>query len=126
MKVETQSMTSTPIEEEPHVLPETTKISRSPQPFFVDVCGYDKHLWRELEYVISDMNCYSTHMMQYMLAKMLIATERLLEGVYKYILYIRIYYTNTYSKYLYAYIHTYIFYSHYIYLASTRVKLELK
>jgi hypothetical protein len=56
-------------------------IYRSPQPFFVDVCGYDTHLWRELEYVISDMNCYSTHMMQYMLAKMLIATERLLEGM---------------------------------------------
>lgn len=69
-----------PIEIESHVLPETAKNDRSPQPFFVDICGYDKHLWRELEYVISDMNCYSTHMMQYMLAKMLIATERLQDG----------------------------------------------
>jgi hypothetical protein len=75
-------ITSLPIGEiEPHIIElEAVKSNRSPQPFFVDVCGYDKHLWRELEYVISDMNCYSTHMMQYMLAKMIIATERLLDG----------------------------------------------
>ena len=28
---------------------------RSPRTFFIDVCGFDKLLWHELEYVISDM-----------------------------------------------------------------------
>ena len=46
--------------------------------FFVGTCEYDERLWRELEYVISDMNCYCTHLMQYMLAKMVLASERIL------------------------------------------------
>ena len=45
--------------------------------FFVSICGYDEQLWRELEYVFSDMNCYATHLLQYLLAKMVLATERL-------------------------------------------------
>ena len=48
--------------------------------FFVETCGYDERLWRELEYVISDMNCYSTPLMQYMLAKMVLAPERVVAG----------------------------------------------
>ena len=27
----------------------------SPKKFFISICGYDQQLWRELEYVISDM-----------------------------------------------------------------------
>jgi hypothetical protein len=45
--------------------------------FFTSSLGYDKQLWLELEYVISDMNTYVTHLMSYILAKMLFATERL-------------------------------------------------
>lgn len=33
----------------------TNNESPSPKKFFLDICGYDKQLWRELEYVISDM-----------------------------------------------------------------------
>ena len=49
--------------------------------FFTRICGYDEQLWRELEYVFSDMNCYSTHLLQYLLAKMVLATERLITSM---------------------------------------------
>eukprot|EP01041_Mallomonas_annulata_P005246 gene5246-10496_t len=38
-----------------------------------DSRGCDIQLWRELEYVISDTNCYSTHLVRYLVAKMLMA-----------------------------------------------------
>ena len=47
-----------------------------PRAFFRAVCGLDQKLWHELEYVISDMNTYSPHLMSYMLAKLLFATKR--------------------------------------------------
>lgn len=47
-----------------------------PKYFFLEICHFDKQLWKELEYVISDMNCFVPHLLQYLLAKMLFATER--------------------------------------------------
>jgi len=41
-----------------------------------DLQGCDTQLWLELEYVISDMNCYSTHLVRYLLAKMLLEACR--------------------------------------------------
>ncbi len=32
--------------------------------FFCEEWGYDQQLWDELEYVISDMNCYVCHLLQ--------------------------------------------------------------
>ena len=37
---------------------------------------YDDQLWRELEYLISDMNCFSTHLLQYFVAKLVDAEKR--------------------------------------------------
>lgn len=37
--------------------------------YFLDVLGYEKTLWFELEYVISDMNCFSIHLLRYLHAK---------------------------------------------------------
>jgi hypothetical protein len=36
-------------------IPVSKKTKTSPRKFFLDICGYDKVLWHELEYVISDM-----------------------------------------------------------------------
>lgn len=41
--------------------------------FFVKTLGYSKTFWYELEYVISDMNCYSTHLLRYLHAKWIVA-----------------------------------------------------
>ena len=49
-----------------------------PKAFFSQM-GYDLMLWYELEYCISDMNCYLPHFLHYMLAKLLFATERLVK-----------------------------------------------
>jgi hypothetical protein len=49
-----------------------------PKAFFASM-GYDMMLWYELEYCISDMNCYVPHFLHYMLAKLLFATERLIK-----------------------------------------------
>ena len=32
--------------------------------FFVEILGYDIQFWREMEYLISDMNCFVTHLVQ--------------------------------------------------------------
>ena len=32
--------------------------------FFVEILGYDIQFWREIEYLISDMNCFVTHLVQ--------------------------------------------------------------
>jgi hypothetical protein len=45
--------------------------------FFVERCAFDDTFLAELEYVISDMNCFSTHLLQYLFAKMVLAAERL-------------------------------------------------
>ena len=37
---------------------------------------YDAQLWRELEYLISDMNAFATHLLQYLIAKVLCAETR--------------------------------------------------
>ena len=50
-----------------------------PKAFFTKNLGYDMMLWYELEYCISDMNCYLPHFLHYMLAKLLFATERLVK-----------------------------------------------
>eukprot|EP01038_Epipyxis_sp_PR26KG_P005964 gene5964-8218_t len=49
----------------------------NPKSFFMKELGYDKELWIVLEYVISDMNCYSTHLLRYLYAKIYAATERM-------------------------------------------------
>lgn len=36
-------------------IPVSKKTKNSPRKFFLNICGYDKLLWHELEYVISDM-----------------------------------------------------------------------
>ncbi len=43
--------------------------------YFLDVLGYEKSLWFEMEYVISDMNCFSTHLLRYLHAKWLSACK---------------------------------------------------
>lgn len=55
----------------------------TPKRFFCHHLGYDDQLWRELEYVISDMNTYVPHLLQYTLAKMLTATIRVIEKRFK-------------------------------------------
>jgi hypothetical protein len=47
-----------------------------PKRLFKMLFPRDTVLWSELEYLISDMNCYSSHLMKYLLAKVLIAEER--------------------------------------------------
>ena len=47
-----------------------------PRAFFRSACQLDEKLWHELEYVISDMNTCISHLMSYMLAKLLFAAER--------------------------------------------------
>jgi hypothetical protein len=37
--------------------------------YFLDILGYNKALWFELEYVVSDMNCYVSHLLRYLHAK---------------------------------------------------------
>ena len=32
--------------------------------FFLETLGYDIQFWREMEYLISDMNCFVTHLLQ--------------------------------------------------------------
>lgn len=38
--------------------------------------GHDLQLWQELEYVISDMNCHSTHLLRYLFAKLQLSCQR--------------------------------------------------
>eukprot|EP00602_Paraphysomonas_sp_CaronLab_P005947 CAMPEP_0185035098 /NCGR_PEP_ID=MMETSP1103-20130426/25846_1 /TAXON_ID=36769 /ORGANISM="Paraphysomonas bandaiensis, Strain Caron Lab Isolate" /LENGTH=296 /DNA_ID=CAMNT_0027572023 /DNA_START=308 /DNA_END=1198 /DNA_ORIENTATION=+ len=47
-----------------------------PKRFFCGLFPTDEMLWYELEYLISDMNCYLPHLMKYLLAKLLSAAER--------------------------------------------------
>jgi hypothetical protein len=47
-----------------------------PRAFFRSACRLDQTLWHELEYVISDMNTCISHLMGYLLAKLLFAAER--------------------------------------------------
>lgn len=47
-----------------------------PRNFFLHDCGLDDQLWRELEYVISDMNCFAPHLMSYLFAKVAAAVGR--------------------------------------------------
>eukprot|EP00668_Euglena_longa_P003274 GGOE01003829.1.p1 GENE.GGOE01003829.1~~GGOE01003829.1.p1 ORF type:complete len:233 (-),score=37.77 GGOE01003829.1:184-882(-) len=49
----------------------------TPRPFFTAARGADAELWGELEYVISDMNCISNHLLAYLKAKWLLAHQRL-------------------------------------------------
>ena len=44
--------------------------------FFVHRCGYDRLFLKEMEYVISDMNCTLPHMLYYLMAKMSLASHR--------------------------------------------------
>lgn len=49
--------------------------------FFIKSLGYPKMFWYELEYVLSDMNCYSTHLLRYLHAKWIVAfRNKYLEG----------------------------------------------
>ena len=49
----------------------------SPQEFFQQrFPRSDEVLWEQLEYVISDMNCFSAHLFKYLLAKMTLAATR--------------------------------------------------
>jgi hypothetical protein len=43
--------------------------------YFLDELGYPKTLWFELEYVISDMNCFSIHLLRYLHAKWFAACQ---------------------------------------------------
>ena len=47
-----------------------------PKAFFLEGCGLDQKLYDEMEYVISDMNTFSPHLLRYMLAKLLFAAQR--------------------------------------------------
>lgn len=53
-----------------------------PKKFFYDILNLDKLLWKELEYVISDMNCFSTHLVRYLMAKLLSAIDRCKKDVH--------------------------------------------
>lgn len=44
---------------------------QSPKSFFLKTLGHAKSFWFEMEYVLSDMNCYSTHLLRYLHAKWL-------------------------------------------------------
>jgi hypothetical protein len=48
----------------------------SPRDFFCTSCGLDSLFWHQLEYVLSDMNCFAPHLMQYTLAKIVEAVNR--------------------------------------------------
>lgn len=48
----------------------------SPRDFFCTSCGLDLLFWHQLEYVLSDMNCFAPHLMQYTLAKIVEAVNR--------------------------------------------------
>ncbi len=48
----------------------------SPRDFFCESCGLDETFWHQLEYVLSDMNCYVPHMLLYTLAKIVEAVNR--------------------------------------------------
>ena len=48
----------------------------SPRDFFCSSCGLDSLFWHQLEYVLSDMNCFVPHLMQYTLAKIVEAVHR--------------------------------------------------
>lgn len=41
--------------------------------------GYDVQFWYEIEYLISDMNAYSTHLLQYLMSKLIEAHKRKLK-----------------------------------------------
>ena len=43
---------------------------------FVNYLQFDLQLWHEVEYLISDMNCFSTHLVQYLVAKICAAVSR--------------------------------------------------
>ena len=48
----------------------------SPRDFFCFALGLDDVLWHQLEYVLSDMNCFVPHLLQYTLAKIVEAVNR--------------------------------------------------
>ena len=48
----------------------------SPRDFFCMSCGLDAVFWHQLEYVLSDMNCYAPHLLLYSLAKIVEAVNR--------------------------------------------------
>ena len=48
----------------------------SPRDFFLDTCGLDELLWAQIEYAISDMNCFVPHLLEYVLAKITAAVFR--------------------------------------------------
>jgi hypothetical protein len=48
----------------------------SPRDFFCTSHGLDCLFWHQLEYVLSDMNCFAPHLMQYTLAKIVEAVNR--------------------------------------------------
>jgi len=47
-----------------------------PREFFCSHCGLDSTFWHQLEYVLSDMNCYVPHLLLYTLAKIVEAVNR--------------------------------------------------
>ena len=47
-----------------------------PREYFDKECGLDKLCWQQLEYAISDMNCFVPHLLGYVLAKIVSAVER--------------------------------------------------
>ena len=49
----------------------------SPRDFFCISCGLDAMFWHQLEYVLSDMNCFVPHLLQYTLAKIVEAVVRI-------------------------------------------------
>jgi hypothetical protein len=52
----------------------------NPREFFCTSWGLDGLFWNHLEYVISDMNCFVPHLMQYTLAKIVEAVNREQQG----------------------------------------------
>jgi len=51
-------------------------VEAGPREFFIDTCGLDELLWSQLEYAISDMNCFVPHLLEYVLAKITAAVSR--------------------------------------------------
>lgn len=47
-----------------------------PRDYFCTCFGLDSTFWHQLEYVLSDMNCFVPHLMQYTLAKIVEAVNR--------------------------------------------------
>ncbi|CAE7420739.1 unnamed protein product [Symbiodinium microadriaticum] len=50
--------------------------SGRPKQFFRSLFPEDDYIWFELEYLVSDMNCYVPHLMKYLLAKLINAVKR--------------------------------------------------